>query len=63
MGSTSGNGIRGITIAFLTGLALLGLKGGENMTGTPATASTGDLVPPIDAAAPAVTETATFALG
>jgi hypothetical protein len=63
MGSTVGKGMGGITIVFLAGMALLGLKGGKNMTGTPATASSGAAVPPIDAAAPTVTETATFALG
>jgi hypothetical protein len=63
MGSTGGRRIWGITIAFLAGAALLGLNGGKNMTGTPATASSGAAVPPIDAAAPTVTETATFALG
>ena len=63
MGSTVGKGIGGITIALLAGMALLGLTGGEKMTGTPATASPGAAIPPIDAAAPTVTETATFALG
>lgn len=63
MSPTGGNGIRGIMIGFLAGMALMGLEGGENLTGTPATASTGAVVPPIDAAAPTITETATFALG
>ena len=63
MGSTVGKWIGGITIALLAVMALLGLKGGRNLTGTPATASSGAGVPPIDAAAPTVTETATFALG
>ena len=63
MRSTVGKGILGITVAFLAGMALLGLEGGRNMTGTPATASSSAAIPPIDAAAPTVTETATFALG
>jgi hypothetical protein len=63
MGSTVGKGIGGIAIAFLAGMVLLGLKGGKNMTVTPATASPDTAVPPIDAATPTITETATFALG
>jgi hypothetical protein len=63
MRSTVGKGIGGITIVFLAGMALLGLEGGKDMTGTPATASSGAAIPPIDAAAPTVTERATFALG
>jgi hypothetical protein len=63
MRSTVGKWMGGITIAFLAGMALLGLAGEKTMTGTPATASSGTAVPPIDAAAPTVTKTATFALG
>jgi hypothetical protein len=63
MGSTVGKWMGGITIAFLAGMALLGLTGGKNMTGTPSAASSVAALPPIDAAAPTVTETATFALG
>jgi hypothetical protein len=63
MGSTVGKWMGGITIAFLAGMALPGLTGGKNMTGTPSTGSSVAALPPIDAAAPTVTETATFALG
>ncbi len=62
MGFAGEIGIGGVAVAILAGIALVGLRGGENRSGPSARAS-GAVAPPIDAAAPNITEMATFALG
>ena len=63
MGFAGELGIGGVAIAILAGMVLVGLRGGENRSGPSARESSGAAAPPIDAAAPTVTEKATFALG
>ena len=63
MGFAGDNIMRGFAIALLAGLALWGLREGKNMSESPARASAGAGIPPIDASAPSRTKTAAFALG
>ncbi|HJX16219.1 MAG TPA: hypothetical protein VJ386_10825 [Candidatus Deferrimicrobiaceae bacterium] len=63
MGFAGDIGIGGVAVAILAGMVLVGLRGGENRSGPSARASSGAAAPPIDAAAPTVTEMATFTLG
>jgi len=53
-----------LLLAFVAGAIVIGRREGNEMEQNVASAATAEAaIPPIDAAQPAVTETATFALG